>query len=197
MTVEKISFSSNCKWDSQIRDISEKAWPRLNLLRALKFSRKSLEKMYIAYIRPLLEDSDSVWDNCSHEAKRQLEDIHTEAARIITGATKLCSIEKLLLDLGLESLQSRRNKHKLVLFYKTLNGLNPSYLTDLVPPCIQETSRYSLRNSDHIQNYRANSNIFLESFFPPTVRSWSNLPLDTKQATSVAAFKHCLNRNLQ
>ncbi|MCG7875096.1 MAG: reverse transcriptase family protein [Candidatus Thiodiazotropha endolucinida] len=193
-----LTFSNNCNWDLHIRNISEKAWTRLNLLRALKFriSRKSLEKMYIAYIRPLLEYSDSVWDNCSQEAKKHLEAIHIEAARIITGATKLCSIEKLFLDLGWESLQSRRNKHKLVLFYKALNGLTPSYLTDLVPPSVQETSRYNLRNSDHIQNYRANSNLFLDSFFPSTIRSWNNLPFDVKQAPSVATFKHSLNRNL-
>ena len=48
------------------------------------------EIIYIAYVRPLLQYSDS---------KRQLEAIHTEAARIIVGATKLCSIEKLFTDL--------------------------------------------------------------------------------------------------
>ena len=33
-------------------------------MRLLKFkiNRKALEKMYIAFIRPLLEYSDSVWD---------------------------------------------------------------------------------------------------------------------------------------
>ena len=46
-----------------------------------------LEKMYISYIRPLLNYSDSVWDSCSSDSKKQLESIHTEAARIITGAT--------------------------------------------------------------------------------------------------------------
>ena len=63
-------------------------------MRALKFraSRKSLEQIYISFIRPLLEYCDSVWDNFSTEAKKQLEAIHIEAARTITGATKLCSI---------------------------------------------------------------------------------------------------------
>ena len=52
--------------------------------RALKFriSRKSLGKMYISYIHPLLEYSDTVWDNCSLESNKHLESIHTEAARI-------------------------------------------------------------------------------------------------------------------
>ena len=62
-------------------------------MRALKFrvSRKSLEQIYVSFIRPLLEYCDSVWDNSSTEAKKQLEAIHIEAARTITGATKLCT----------------------------------------------------------------------------------------------------------
>ena len=86
-----LTFSSTCTRTDHVNTISEKAWTRLNFLRALKFrvSRKSLEKIYISYIRPLLEYSDSVWDNCSTGSKKQLEAIHTEAARIIVGATKL------------------------------------------------------------------------------------------------------------
>ena len=53
--------------------------------------------MYISYVRPLIEYSDSVRDNCSTESKNQLESNYIEAARVITGATKLCSIEKLFL----------------------------------------------------------------------------------------------------
>ena len=69
--------------------------------------------MYFAYIRPLLEYSDVVWDNCSLESKKLLDAVHVEAARIVTGATKLCSIERLFMELGWESLQTRRNKHNL------------------------------------------------------------------------------------
>ena len=57
--------------------------------------------MYMAFVRPLLEYSDVVWDNYSLETKKQLDAIHVEAARIITGATKLCSIESSFFDLGL------------------------------------------------------------------------------------------------
>ena len=44
-----LTFSSTCTWTDHVNTISDKAWTRLNLLRALKFrvSRKSLEKMYI------------------------------------------------------------------------------------------------------------------------------------------------------
>ena len=139
-----LTLSNTCTWSNHIQTITTKAWTRLNLLRALKFrvSRKSLEQMYISFVRPLLEYCDSVWDNASVDSKKQLDAVHTEAARIITGATKLCSIEKLLSDLGWESLQNRRNKHKLIIFYKIINGLTPNYLLDLVPPnLLQPTER--------------------------------------------------------
>ena len=83
-----LTFSSTCTWTDHVNYISEKAWTILNFLRALKF--RTREK-YIYYIRPLLEYSDSVWDKCSSHSKKQLEAIHTEAARIIVGAIKLCA----------------------------------------------------------------------------------------------------------
>ena len=131
------------------------------------------------------------------ETKKQLDAIHVEAARIITGATKLCSIDNLYRELGWESLQSRRNKHKLVVLYKILHGSAPNYLADLIPPTVQETTRYSLRNSDHIQNYRTNTNLLLDSYFPSTIRAWNNLPTEIKNATSLSIFKFLLNRNMQ
>ena len=41
-------------------------------MRLLKFkiNRKALEKMYIAFIHPLLEYSDSVWDNSPAYVKK-------------------------------------------------------------------------------------------------------------------------------
>ena len=64
-----LTFSSTCIWKDHVNSISDNAWTRLNLLRVLKFrvSGKSHEKMYISYIRPLLEYSDSVWENCSSD----------------------------------------------------------------------------------------------------------------------------------
>ena len=120
-----LTFSKSCTWSQHIQNITSKAWARLNLMRSLKFKikRTALERMYISFIRPVLEYSDSVWDNCSTETKKQLDAVQVEAARIIT---KLCSINKLFSDIGWDSLQSRRNKHKLVIFYKILNGLTPN-----------------------------------------------------------------------
>ncbi|MCG8111689.1 MAG: hypothetical protein N0E59_13095 [Candidatus Thiodiazotropha taylori] len=130
---------------------------------------KSLEKMYVSLVLPLIEYCDSVWDKATYESKNKLDAIHVEAARTVTGATKLCSVEKLLTDLGWDTLQARRNKHKLVIFYKLINGISPDYLRDFVPPLVQETTRYSLRHSNDIQTMAANlftsSTIHFSSYY--------------------------------
>ena len=146
-------------------------------MRLLKFkiNQKALKKMYIAFIRPLLEYSDSVWDNSPAHVK-----IHYEAARIITGGTKLCSHDKLLFDLGWDSLQERRTKHKLVIFYKILKNLTPPYPQDFVPPLVQEASPYRLRNSNDIRTTQANTNLYYTSFNHSTIRDWNNLPKEIK-----------------
>ena len=194
-----ITFSRNCSWNEHISNITTTAWSRLNLLRALKFkiNRLALEKIYNSFIRPLLEYSDAVWDNATSECKEKLEAVHNEAARIITGATKLCSISKLHEDLGWETLQARRSKHKLTILYKILNGIAPEYLQSLVPPRVQDATSRNLRNANDFRNFRTNTNLFYESFFPSTIRAWNELPDDIKTSPSVASFKFRLNRELR
>ena len=139
-----------------------------------------------------------MWDSCSAESKNQLESIHIEAVRVITGATKLCSIDKLFADLGWESIQKqRRNKHKLVIFYKILHDIAPNYISDIVPPLIQDTTTYNLWNAGNIQNYRVHTYLFSNSFFSSTVHAWNDLPNDMKDASSVASLKYKINKNLR
>ncbi|XP_052777553.1 uncharacterized protein LOC128214887 [Mya arenaria] len=108
----------------------------------------SLDKMYVTFIRPLLEYADVVWDNCSNELKNDIEAVQHEAARIVTGATKLCSIERLIADVNWDTLAERRRKHRLILFFKMKNGLSPEYLTNLIPQ--PRAQPYALRNRSEV-----------------------------------------------
>ena len=66
-------------------------------MRKLKFilDRKSLQIIYFSFIRPLLEYAEVVWDNCTQHEANELEKIRIEAARIVTGATRLVSLNLL------------------------------------------------------------------------------------------------------
>ena len=90
-------LSNDCFWDNHFKYIKDKAWQRLNIMRSLKFKldRKALECIYTSFIRPLLEYGEITFDNCTQILKDDLESIQLEAARIVTGATKLVSHDKL------------------------------------------------------------------------------------------------------
>ena len=132
----------------------------------LVLDRKSLEVIYISFIRPILEYGDNVWDNCTqYEKRRELDRIQNEAARIVTGATALVSLQSLYDEVGWESLQSRRSNHKLCLFFKMQHDLTPAYLSFLVPPSVSETSRYNLRNADDFTTIHCRSQQYYMSIF--------------------------------
>ena len=103
--------------------------------------------MSFAFICPLLEYSNSVWDNCSNEANGQLESFHYGAAKIIAGGTKFCSLEKIVADLGWDSLQECHTRHMLWIFYKIVNNLSPKYLLECIPPHDQDGNPYRHMNS--------------------------------------------------
>ena len=59
-----------------------------------------------------------VRDNCMQNEVDELEKIQNEAARKVTGSTELVSIHSLLQETGWETLATRREKQKLVLFFQ-------------------------------------------------------------------------------
>ena len=161
-----VVFQSNCTWHEHLNMIISKAWQRINVMRKLKFvlDRKSMQCIYFSFIRPVLEYAYVVWDNCTKYEEDELEKIQLEAARIVTGTTKLVSIDNLYSETGWETLKSRRKQHKLILFYKMVNNLTPIYLSSLLPPQVGNISRYNLRNQDKYQTINCKSQLYLILF---------------------------------
>ena len=191
-------LSNDCSWHQHINYIKDKAWARINIMRRLKYKldRKSLESIYISFIRPLLEYGDTIWDNCTQYEKYELDKIQNEAARIATGATKLVSLTNLYKEIGLESLSKRRNNHKLTLLYKMINHLTPIYLSSLIPAQVSSASRYNLRNAQNYQTIRARTNQYRDSFLPSTLHLWNNLPLEARQSNTLNSFKLFLKKDI-
>jgi hypothetical protein len=107
-----VTFNSNGKWNNHINEIYTKACRRINILRMMKhkLDRKSLEKLYIGFIRPKLEYGGIVWDNCSLHESELLESVQLEAACIITGLRKGTSHAKLYTELEWVPLKERRRQ---------------------------------------------------------------------------------------
>ena len=186
-----IFFSRDLSWHTHIDYITEKAWNRIHVMKRLKFllDRSALETIYTSFIRPLLEYGDVIFDNCNAQEKLELDKIQNEAARIVCGATKLVSIDNLSNETGWESLETRRCKHKLILFYKMINGISPNYLQELIPVRVGNISSYSLRNAKASVLTR----IHTIPLFYHQQYEWNTLSDEIKNSQSISGFKNALN----
>ena len=72
-----------------------------------------------------------------------LEITQYEAALAITGAWKGTNRDKIYEELGWETLDSRRQCHRLIMFYKIINNFNPNYLKVPIPKRSRSSYRIS------------------------------------------------------
>ena len=105
-----LQLSDDGNWNKHVDMITKKAFSRVSILRKFKFilDRKTLEKIYITFIRPLLEYAGVVWDTKTQILINKLENVQVEAARIVTGGTRLVSSSNLYIEIGWEKLKDRR-----------------------------------------------------------------------------------------
>ena len=162
-----LSISNDGTFRGHVDMITEKAYRRLNILRKFKFilDKRTLETIYLTYIRPLLEYADVVWDSNTVSLSEKIEKVQIEAARIVTGATRLVSFNDLYLETGWEKLKERREAHRLVHFFKMKNSMTPSYLSDLVPESLGTLHRHNTRNSSIIPPIRTRTALYSNYFY--------------------------------
>jgi hypothetical protein len=185
-----ICIAQDLNWKDHIEQITDKANRRLGILRSLKYKldRLSLEKIYMGLIRPLLEYGDIVWQTPG-QILEPLERVQLNAARIITGATARSSSEGLYKETCWETLNDRRDSHRLVQFYKIMNNKAPQYLTDMTPKQVGNRTNYMLRNRGELDLPVTRINCLANSFFPAATRLWNETSLEMKNLPSVSAFK--------
>ena len=93
----------------------------------------------------------------------------------------------MLHNLGWQSLDSRRQDQRLVLFYKIINGLASVETEDILTPADSRTRK---NHSFKFKDLQANcDSYFRYSFIPATISSWNNLPFGIEKVDSVEGFK--------
>jgi hypothetical protein len=114
-----VIFSSDCKWTQHIDVLIERTSKQLNILTKLKyrFKRDYLKKIYLVFIRPILEYASEIWDNCGQTNCNRLEKIQIEAARIVTGLSIYASIDSIYKKTGWATLSTRREVKKKCYFF--------------------------------------------------------------------------------
>ena len=146
--------------------------------------------MYFLFLSILVQ----FWDECTVQDCLALERLQNEAARIVTGLTRSVSLENLYRECGWRPLSERRMKNKLVFMYNVVNERVPSYISDLIPPLVRETTQYPLRNNNNIMFPFARTEISRRFCIPSSISLWNSLEHDFREAQNVNAFKYQLKK---
>jgi hypothetical protein len=82
-----------------VEEMTTKCKKRLAVMTALKFKldRRSFKTMYNAFVSPVLEYADILWDlsDDTDHLLDPLDVIQNDAARIVSGATARCTTQSL------------------------------------------------------------------------------------------------------
>ena len=145
------------------------------------------QKAYKSLVRPILENSHTVWDPYQQNHIDQLEKIQRKAVRFVTSNySRLASVTALRESLKWTTLQQRRCVARLTMFHKTINNMSAVN----IPDHFQRPTRL-LRNQ-HDQSFintQTSTNFYRFSFFPRTIRCWNLLPSSLIHMPDHTAFQ--------
>ena len=198
LSVEQVSnfnflgcvINERLTWDDHIQHISNKATRNINLLRHLSWflPKKVLEKFYEAYILTTFDYCDVVWYSCSKEQALRLERLQNFAGRVILKESRSTSATAIRKKLNWPLLESRRKLHLSTHVFKTLQGMNPPYLSSLLRPCAEtgRVTRGATAGNLQLPLPSTESGKKAFSFIGPSL--WNTLDIETKQCMSISTF---------
>ena len=172
-----VVFNSALSWKDHVATILLSVSKLLDVMHKVSkdIDRKSLETIYESFVRSKLEYACIVWDDCSEQDHMALEKCQLRAARIVTGAKKGTSHDKLYTETGWPKLHERRENFKLCFMHKVVNKSASNYLVEVLSNTVNVDKHYKLRNEDDIEQFQFRTEKFRKSLFPDCVRKWNSL----------------------
>ena len=188
-----VELQPNMSWNRHMDQAVKKANSTLGFLRRnLRVSNEQTKSSaYFSMVRPIVEYCLTVWNPYTTEYIKKVEMVQRRSARYVTNRYhNTSSVTSMLDHLEWESLEARRAKNQLTMFFKIIHGLVDIPASDyLVPASTRTRSQRSLK----FLWIPVSSEYYKSSFFPRTVCRWNSLPANVAEAPSLVSFKQELS----
>ena len=170
-------FQNNFKWASHIDIFFKSCSKKLDLMRSLmyKSDQKSLETIYISFVRSQLDYGSIIYLNSHAKDLEKIDKIHYEATRIIIGGTKRASRTKIRDKINIPTPIQWRSYFTLCYIYMLYNNLGPLVLNNIFNKLGQQAHNYRLRDNTKLLLPRCRTETFRKSFFFQGIQLWNNL----------------------
>ena len=152
---------------------------------------------YNGYILPLMDYCSLVWGTCSDHNLNRIYMLQKSAAHIILESYRYTSTELLFNQLGWEHPSKRIYKKRMILVFKALNGMAPSYLTNFFKN-VNPVHSYTLRSlsTNNLFLERGTTEMHRKRLSYLAANQWNNLPDEVKKAKTLNGFKRKLNASI-
>ena len=134
---ENLSWSfrtESCLWYGTLKRIRSFVTPQ------------TLRVIFNALVGPHFDYCSVVWGNCNMTLSNKLQELQNRAARILTFSSSDANVEHLFSKLGWTKLSTQHKMQKVIMVFKSLNGLTPEYLIKLFVSR-SDITEYLLRDS--------------------------------------------------
>ena len=194
-------FDGQLKMDTQINSICKTAFFHLyNIRRIRKFLNFECTKILVnAFVTRRLDFCNSLLYGLPKNQLHMLQRVQNAAARLTCNVGRFEHITPSLYMLHWLPVKYRIQFKILLFVYKALNGIAPSYISELVE--LKPASRYNLRNSDdtlllNSPSFKSRITLGDRSFKYAGPKLWNELPRDIRYANTVHSFKRLLKTHL-
>jgi hypothetical protein len=150
-----------------------------------------LRKAFVIYVRPILEYNSCIWNPSRKHLIDSIEAVQRRFTKRIPSLSSLSYSERLA-TINLDSLELRRLRFDLIMYYKIINNLTPlsceQYFQFYTPPASSRTASLTLL----LKPIRGSAKYF-SSFFNRSIDCWNSLNPSLRSADSLFKFKTLLS----
>ena len=160
--------------------------------------RDKLEMVLHAFVTSRIDYCNGLLYGLPDREIGKLQRVQNAAARLLTSCKKYDHITPVLRELHWLPVKYRINFKILLLTFKALHGIAPSYISDLIK--VKHNTRYSLRSNEGVclmhPKGRMKKSFGDRSFSVAAPTLWNNLPASLRSMSSISSFKSQLKTHL-
>ena len=175
------------------------AYAQLKSLSKIKcfFNDEALETIVHALITSRVDYCNSILYGLNESVLQKIQVLQNSCARLLSNASRFDHITPILIRLHWLPVKQRIVFKILVITFKCIHGLSPSYLTEFLNRFV--SSRSLMRSNDALYltvPFTRSHALFTSSFRIVAPRLWNQLPFIVRSAQSLSVFKSRLKTHL-
>ena len=191
-------FDNHMDMKSQVNTTCKATWLRLYQIGKIRpyLSVEETKSVVHAYITSKLDQNNSLLFGCKDTLIKKLQKVQNAAVRLIFQLKKFDHISEHMKELHWLPVFYRIRFKILLLTYKAINDLGPTYLKELL---IWKIPKRSLRSSNDILLTIPITKLKTygdRSFKAAAPKLWNSLPKEIRESDSVTSFKRALKTHL-